>query len=108
MNQETIPIDERPISGITPKHVVWLIGTLSSILLAVLWTYFSITNKLDRSYDSIEALTKRQQLLEAEADSKTKELQIEIANIKKDQQTLQIQILTLQVQLKEKGVIPVN
>lgn len=90
-------LEDKEIRGVTAKQLIWLFGSLGSILVAVLVNYFSIVGRIDRVNDGMDNIRQSNQML-----------QIEIEKIKTQQNNLEIRLLTIEVQLKEKRLIPVE
>lgn len=81
-------IDQKEIRGVNARHVIWLIISLFSILTAVIGTYYSTANKIDRTQDDIQALKGSKDLQDA---------QIKALNL--NMQMLEIRIVRLETQV---------
>jgi hypothetical protein len=88
-HSQAVAIDQREIRGINAKHIAWLIGTLFTILVSIMGTYYSSAAKQDKTQDKVE------------------QIQIEIQGLKtsKDIQDAQIKALNLQMQALELRIV---
>ncbi len=88
---ETVSIDEREIRGLQPKHIIWLIAVLCSILVSVMGTYFSIANKIEKTQDDIQMMKGYKEISE-----------IQIKTINAQLQTIEIRLVKLEMQQQER------
>lgn len=78
-------IEDKEIRGITIKQLLWLIGTLSGILITVILTYASINNKLNNLIN----------------DRDVKDLQIKTINV--ELQAVEIRLVRLETQISSES-----
>lgn len=88
-------IDQKEIRGVTAKHVMWLIGALSSILIAVMGTYYSTAAKIDKTQDKVEQTQGEIQNLKSSKE--VQDAQIKALNL--NLQVLEIRIVKLETQM---------
>lgn len=90
-------LEDKEIRGLTPKQIIWCFGVAGSILISILFNYFAIVGKIEKISDGMEMQRQNMQVLT-----------IEIEKLKTEQNNIQIRLLTLEVQLKNKNLIPAN
>jgi hypothetical protein len=88
MSTHTVSIDQKEIRGVTARHIALLIVSLFSILTAVMGTYYSTANKIDKTQDDIQSLKGSKELEDA---------QIKALNL--NMQVLEIRIVKLETQM---------
>ena len=102
------PIETREIRGISAKVVIWLFSTLGTILISIVWTYATINYKLEKSADAVVEMKNDKMQMQLEIAKLREQHQADVNKIVNAQQNTDIRILTLEVQLKGKGVIDAN
>jgi hypothetical protein len=85
--EQSIPIEQREIRGITARQLIWLMSGICTVLIAVLTTYLSLVNKLSNNQNDIVQM-KQYQI--------TNDLQIKTINMQL--QTLEIRIVKLETE----------
>jgi hypothetical protein len=66
----------------------WLIGALSTILIAVMGTYYSTANKIDKTQDDIQTIKASKEIQDAQIKTINAQLQL-----------LEIRIVRLETQI---------
>jgi hypothetical protein len=85
--EQSIPIEQREIRGMTTKQLIWLMGGICTILISVLSTYFSLKNTLSNNQNDI---------IQMKQYEITNDLQIKTINMQL--QTLEIRIVKLETE----------
>lgn len=91
-HQQAVAIDHKEIRGINAKHLMWLIGTLCSILVSIMATYYSITYKIDKGNDRIEQVQSDIQTLKTSKE--IQDAQIKALNLQMN--ALELRIVRLE------------
>jgi Tfp pilus assembly protein PilO len=95
MQNHAISLDQKEIRGINAKHVVWLIGVLSTILVAVMGTYYSTANKIEKTQDKVEQT--QAEIQDIKSSKEVQDAQIKALNL--NMQILEIKIARIETQL---------
>jgi hypothetical protein len=85
---EPVLIEDKILAGITVRNVLWIISGLISILVAIITTYASIMNKLDKNQEAITEIRRGKEL----TDMQMKTIQMQL-------QTIEIRLVRLETQL---------
>lgn len=86
-----VSFENVPLPGITIKSAFWIIGGLVSILAAVIMTYASIVSKLDKSQEAITEMKRGKEI----SDMQIRAIEVQL-------QTVEIRLVRLETQLKNK------